>query len=209
MGNRSIPVRAIAASAVKLLAGALIATAAHADDPLAPIVNTLQGDRKKTCGDVPNGPATAQSFVYDKQLEAVAQAYARSGDAPPSPPGYLRTRYFKGRGDPQARAINSAYRAGAGQAISDCTIKHFGVGFVRNGERDVVTVAFGITAPAPAPTGRPKDTHRTKPGTSRPIGTVDPTGPDPAMQCKLEGVRCEWQMQPAVLENGECGCVRR
>jgi hypothetical protein len=135
-----------------MLVGTLTASAAHADDPLAPIINTLTRDRNKACHDAGDFPA----FHYDKKLEAIAQDYARSEKRPESPPaGYQTILPFLGAGDPEAQAINRAYQHGAGKAVGNCSFEmlFFGVGFVRHNDRtvDVVTIVFGLPQPSPPP----------------------------------------------------------
>ena len=155
--HREFPTQAVVAIAVTMLVGALTASAAHVDDPLAAIINTVKGDREKACHDT-TGLA---KFQYNQQLETVAQVYARSEVHPDTPPaGFQRTLSFLGSGDPQAQAINSAYRRGAGPAIGDCGNTQFGVGFKRWEDRsvDVVTIVLGVLTPPPSPTPTPTPT---------------------------------------------------
>jgi hypothetical protein len=121
----------------------------NADEPLDQIKAAVTRDRQRACG-------LTTGFValhYNKDLEAVAQAYARSENAPVSPPPNIRRiKSFLGAGDPEAQAINRAYQHGAGQAIGNCintgpfSIQEYGVGFVRHNDRsvDVVTIVFGL-----------------------------------------------------------------
>lgn len=152
MLNRPFPIRAVVAIAGTILFGSLAPPAASADDPLAPIIKTIREDRQKACHDV---GAVFGAFSYDKQLEATAQEFARTEKTPQPPAGYTAIRAFLGSGDPQAAAINSAYRRGAGQAIGNCANKYYGVGFVRHESRsvDVVTIVFGAPKPPPQPQG--------------------------------------------------------
>jgi hypothetical protein len=147
--RRPLSTRAVVAIAGTALAGALGAPAVSAD-PLAPIIKTIQRDRQAACHDV---GSVFGGFAYDKALEATAQKMARTERTPQAPAGYTGIRAFLGSGDPQAAAINSAYRRGAGQAIGNCANKHFGVGFVRHEDRsvDVVTIVFGAPKPPPSP----------------------------------------------------------
>jgi hypothetical protein len=142
----------------------LAAPIAHADPVLQPIIGTVQGDR---------GNTPCPQFNYSGDLEAAAQAYARSENMSDyiTVGNYKGTRAgFLGSGDPQAAAINSAYTRGAGNAISNCSFRDFGVGFVRHEDRsvDVVTIVFGEPA-APPPV--------TTPTTPPPVTT--PTPPPP------------------------------
>lgn len=141
-----------------VLAGTLAAPTAFADDPLAPIIQTIQTDRQKACHDVATAGQFAWGFVYNKDLEAVAQQFARSEKSPSAPARFQSVISFLGSGDPQAQAINNAYRRGAGQAIGNCNNKYYGVGFVRHEDRsvDVVTIVFGALRPNPPdPNARP------------------------------------------------------
>lgn len=150
MQHRPLPTRLAVAIAGTMLVGTLIAPTAYANDPLAPIINTVQQDREKGCHDV----FTFGSFHYDKKLEAIAQEYARKEKKPELPPaGYQTILPFLGAGDPEAQAINRAYQHGARKVIGNCSIAplYFGVGFVRHDDRsvDVVTIVFGIPNPSP------------------------------------------------------------
>ena len=116
----------------------------RAEAPLKPIADTVLRDRQRTCGDVDRG-----AFSRDRKLDEVAQRYARAENAHPPPQldGYGASIVaFLGTGDPQAQAINRAYRKGAGNAISNCAMKRFGVGFWRIDQRsvDFVTIVLGV-----------------------------------------------------------------
>jgi hypothetical protein len=132
--------------------GALTVPAAHADDPLAPIKRTVDKDRSKACA------GTFASLRYNGALEAIAQRYARSEKVPQVPPaGFQRLIPFLGAGDPQAQAINRAYRRGAGQRIGNCSDEiEYGVGFVKHDDRSVsvVTIVFGVLNPPPPGDGK-------------------------------------------------------
>jgi hypothetical protein len=130
---------AIAATFVgaSVLSGTLAAPTAHAS-PLDDIAATVKRDR----------PATCPPLIYNGDLQGIAQDYARNED----PAGvqttgnYNGTRVgFLGSGDPQARALTSAYERGAGGFLSKCDFTDFGVGFIRYDDRevDVVTIVFG------------------------------------------------------------------
>jgi hypothetical protein len=89
-----------------------------------------------------------------------------------------------GWGDPQAAAINDAYKKGAGALISDCSYTEFGVGFHRDdsSEYDSVSIVFGTPAKAAAPTsdaGPTSDPTLTPSPASRqcPAGSPTPTVP--------------------------------
>jgi hypothetical protein len=152
-----------------VLSGVLAMPLAHAD-PLDAIRSAVNGNRSATaCG----------ALTYSGALEGAAQAYARSENpVDGQPAGYNgRTLAFLGSGDPQADAINSAYKRGAGGLISNCDFTEFGVGFVRHEDRevDVVTIVFGAppkAAPVVVP-DTPKDTTVTCPAGS-PTATVVP-----------------------------------
>lgn len=163
----SFAIATVAGSALSLT----LAPIANADPNLQPIISAVQGDRGNTpCG----------QFAYNGDLEAAAQAYARSentGDIQQFG-NYRGTRLgFLGSGDPQAAAINSAYTRGAGGAISNCDLKDFGVGFIRHEDRsvDVVTIVFGTPAP---PQDAPKPaTHPCPPGGDMPANIPCPEAP--------------------------------
>lgn len=113
---------------------------AHADtEDLDSIAATVNADYARNCGG---------RLHNNRDLGAIAQAYARSENANDlNDQRYPGQRDgFKGSGDPMAAALTDAYKRGVGNAISNCTYKDFGVGFVRieNREVDVVTVVFGI-----------------------------------------------------------------
>src|SRR5882757_1273605 len=129
------------------LSGTLATPIANADDPLVPIIGTVNGDRSST---------RCTPFTYSPALEGAAQAYARSENPVDGQPGNYngRTLAFLGAGDPQAAATNSAYKRGAGPVISSCDYTEFGVGFIRYEDRsvDVVTIVFGVPAKVEPPT---------------------------------------------------------
>jgi len=155
----------MASVAAAMLGIAFIVPAAHADDPLAPIIRTVQKDRNNACVhyDPRSGPTfgSDKDFRYDKRLEAVAQAYARDEKIPNPPQGFRNILPFLGAGDPESQAINRAYQHGAGKAIGDCSLEHafYGVGFVRHNNRsvDVVTIVIGFLNPPPPP--QPPNEH--------------------------------------------------
>lgn len=155
---RPLPKWAVLTIMGTMLVGSSTVIAAEPDEALSPIVDTILRDRDKVCNDghllLTGDPATFphyRGFVYDKKLEAVAQAYARPPETKPaSPPvGYKSIEAFLGAGDPQAQAINRAYGNGARKAISNCAYRYYGVGFVRHEDRsvDVVTIVFGVRNP--------------------------------------------------------------
>jgi hypothetical protein len=142
----------IAMAMVFLGASMLSASAmpvAHADDPLGPIRAAVDGDRART---------GCPHFTYSSALEAIAQAKVRL-EAPAG--GYNgNTQVFYGFGDPQAAAINQAYKQGAGDAISNCNYTEFGVGFLREDNLgadgfDSVTIVLGTPATAKPPMTTP------------------------------------------------------
>jgi hypothetical protein len=118
------------------------------DDPRINIYNTVDKDLG----------AAGCNTAENRPLEDAAQAYAASENpADGRPANYNgKTAAFLGSGDPQAAAINSAYRNGAGAVIQHCQFSQYGVGFLRkdhgNGPVDVVTIVFGTPTPvAPKP----------------------------------------------------------
>jgi hypothetical protein len=152
------------AMAIFIGGASLLPPVASADDPLGPIRAPVDDDRART---------GCPSFTYSSALEAIAQAKARL-EAPAG--GYSgNTQLFYGFGDPQAAAINQAYKKGAGGAISNCDYTEFGVGFLREDNLgadgfDTVTIVFGTPA-------------TTKPPPSGPSPTSDPVlVPTPAVQ---------------------------
>jgi hypothetical protein len=171
----------IAMAMVFLGASMLSASAmpvARADDPLGPIRGAVNGDRSRTA---------CPAFTYSRVLEDAAQARARSevlaGFQPPAYNG--KTTDFTAIGDPQADAINKAYKLGAGAVISDCSYTEFGVGFFRSdlhASYDRVTIFFGTPATAKAPTSTPSATSDptlipTPASRQCPAGSPTPTVP--------------------------------
>lgn len=144
--HQLLPTRIIVPVAGAILVGAFTSVPVHAsDDPvLRPIIQAIERDRKNAC---PNSGILSG----DNKLEAIAQDYARSENPAKvlPPPGYNRVIPVLGSGDPQAQAINSAYKRGASPVISTCNEFAFGVGFVRHEDRkvDVVTIIFGELTP--------------------------------------------------------------
>jgi len=128
------------------LSGTLATPIANADDPLGPIRGTVNGDRSRTA---------CPAFIYSQVLEDLAQTAVRPGDARGGDlSGYHgKAKLIIGYGDPQAQAINEAYKSGAGGLISDCSYTDFGVGFQRNEnlETDSVSIVFGTPDKAAAP----------------------------------------------------------
>ena len=142
----SFPTRIIKPVAGAMLIGTLTSLPAHADDPLQPIIQTIERDRMNH-----HCPNNSGGLSGDKKLEALAQDYARHEDKVPKtpPPGYNRLLSFLGAGDPEAQAINRTYEHGARQIIGSCGEYAYGVGFVRHDDRsvDVVTIVFGELTP--------------------------------------------------------------
>ena len=117
----------------------------RAEAPLRPIADTILRDRQRGCGDASSG-----AFSRDPRLDEVAQKYARAENEKPAPQlnGYGASIVaFLGTGDPEAQAINYAYKKGAGKAIGDCALKRFGVGFFRIDQRSVDFVAIVLGKP--------------------------------------------------------------
>lgn len=117
----------------------------RAEAPLRPIADTILRDRQRGCGDVNSG-----AFSRDPRLDEVAQRYARAENQHPAPQlnGYGASIVaFLGTGDPEAQAINYAYKKGAGPAIGNCALKRFGVGFFRIDQRSVDFVAIVLGTP--------------------------------------------------------------
>ena len=161
-------------------AAALVMPVANADDPLAPIRGTVNGDRSRT---------TCPAFTYSRILEDAAQAAVRWQDPKPSLARYNgKTTSFSGLADPEAAAINLAYKRGAGDVISDCSYTEFGVGFFRHDQDlagstlDAVTIYFGtptpVKTPANAPSSASDPTLTPTPAVQQcPAGSPTPTVP--------------------------------
>jgi hypothetical protein len=147
---------------------------AHADDPLAPIRAAVNGDRSRTA---------CPALTYNGLLESAAQEAVRPGSL--SDGGLAtykgKTKATVGWGDPQAAAINTAYRNGASDLISNCEYTEFGVGFFRDerAEWDSVAIVFGApakAAPPPAATPTPDPVLTPIPATRQcPAGSPTPT----------------------------------
>ena len=174
---------ATSALAVALLSGTAVA---HADDPLAPIKNAVNGDRSRT---------VCPAFTYSRVLEDAAQRMVRysSLETWGTPAGYKgRTQSFYGFGDPEVQAISDAYRSGASALIGDCSYTEFGVGFIRFDDKDtdVVGIFFGAPDKVTTPAGTPSP-------------TADPTlVPTPAVQTCPAG-----SPTPTVPAFGTCAPV--
>ena len=156
-----------------LLSGTAATPIARADDPLAPIIAAVNGDRSRT---------RCPAYTYSHVLEDAAQKWARNGAyaVAGGKGGYDDTEVFDGSGDPQAAAINNAYKKGAGDWIGNCAYTEFGVGFLRDSstENDVVAILFGKPAPVdavPAPT--PATEPRPAPPLQCPVGSPTPNVP--------------------------------
>jgi hypothetical protein len=142
--SRASAMFAIAAAvAGSVLAAVVAAPIAHADS-LQNVIDAVNKDR---------AAAHCPQLTYNPVLQQAAEAYANSENTADSRPGNYNGQVFPylGSGDPQAAAINSAYRSGAGATLSLCKYTEFGVGFVRHEDRsvDVVTIVFGIPGPPP------------------------------------------------------------
>jgi hypothetical protein len=176
---------AIACVGASLLSGTLATPIANADDPLGPIRGTVNGDRSRTA---------CPAFNYSQELEDLAQTAVRPGDARGGDlSGYHgKAKLTTGWGDPQAAAINDAYKKGAGAVISDCSYTDFGVGFHRDdsSEYDSVSIVFGTpdkaaappaAAPAPDPILVPTPASRQCPaGSPTPtVGAFETCAPPP------------------------------
>jgi hypothetical protein len=209
------PVAIVMATAfvgASVLSGTLATPIANADDPLAPIRGTVNGDRSRTA---------CPAFTYSPVLEDLAQTAVRPGDTR----GGDLSRYngkaklSTGWGDPQAAAINDAYKNGAGPLISDCSYTEFGVGFHRNesSEYDSVSIVFGTpdkaaappaAAPAPDPTLVPTPASRQCPaGSPTPtVGAFETCAP-PTNQVSVSVVRGpQWTVNVTNAANiaGKC-----
>jgi hypothetical protein len=135
---------AILAFAAVLLTGQVLVgpPAAHAD-PLDPIRAAVNGARQGSpCG----------ALKYNIALEGEAQAAVgnRLPGVPPAGQYNGRVVTFRGFGDPQDQAIG-AMMGGAAGAIRDCSYTEFGVGFVRDEDKEDDTVAVALGAPPAAP----------------------------------------------------------
>jgi hypothetical protein len=130
-------VLASAVAGVCALSAAVTAPIAHAD-PLDNIAARVNGTRASN-GDC--APLHPDNRLYDN-----AEAYADTEDHDYTHnDNYKSTVGFLGSGDPQSKAIDSAYFKNAGVAIRDCKYTDFGVGFIRYDSRsvDVVTIVLG------------------------------------------------------------------
>ena len=124
---------------ISAAAAMMVAPTAHADDALTPIRTAVEGIR---------GHSNCPALNYRADLEGAAQGYARGGKI--SANGYPGTvKGFKSTGDPQAEAINNLLGDMSSYQFEplNCTYLDFGVGFLRVGETDTVTMALGIPDP--------------------------------------------------------------
>jgi hypothetical protein len=123
----------------------VVAPLAHAD-PLDGPRNAVQKAR---------ADSTCAPLNYNVDLEQAAQEFARNDKNASALqwPGYTGgdIQVFDGYGDPQSAAIDGML-SGAGGFVRDCRFKDYGVGFVRVGERDTVSLALGqgLTFPTSA-----------------------------------------------------------
>lgn len=152
--------------AASVFSGVLTMPTAHADDPLGPIRATVNGDRSRT---------GCPAYTYNAALEVAAQAYVRAAAGQGGYNG--KTRMFLGFGDPQAAAINDAYKGGAGELISNCEYTEFGVGFIRAEDVEIDTVAIIFGAPASAAAQAPPPPASPSPQVPCPAGSITPTVP--------------------------------
>jgi hypothetical protein len=173
-----------------VLSGVLAMPIAHAD-PLDAIRSAVNGNRAATA---------CPAYTYSSALEGAAQTYARSENVlDGQPAGYNgKTIAFLGSGDPQADAINSAYKRGAGGLIRNWDYTEFGVGFIRHEDRsvDVVTIVFGAPPKAAQPV-------------SCPDGSTVPAGQQcPAAVAAKPPITCpEGSPTPTVPADGTCAAV--
>jgi len=211
--RRSVSV-AVASAFVgaSLLSGTFAMPVANADDPLGPIRSAVNDDRSRTA---------CPAFIYSQVLEDLAQTAVRPGDARGGDlTGYHgKAKLIIGYGDPQAQAINEAYKSGAGGLISDCSYTDFGVGFQRNEnlETDSVSIVFGTpdkaaappaAAPAPDPILVPTPASRQCPaGSPTPtVGAFETCAP-PTNQVSVSVVRGpQWTVNVTNAANiaGKC-----
>ncbi|TRW78838.1 CAP domain-containing protein [Mycolicibacterium sp. 018/SC-01/001] len=139
-------VRAVVSSAVAATIMVATMATAHADDPLAPIRGTVNQERARTA---------CAPLAYNPALEAAAQQLVRA----PSAQAFQVTGYDGttvkswGYGDPEEKAITSAFANGAFQNVNNCSLAEYGVGFIRNEEfeEDTVAIVFGTPRAVPAP----------------------------------------------------------
>jgi hypothetical protein len=140
----TLAIRARAAASLAFAAGIALCTTgttpiAHADP--------FGGPAPPSSRCVPIRPAP---FDYNVDLENVAQQFARNDSYVKNVtwPGYTgdNIQLLDGYGDPQSAAIDGLM-SGAWGFVSDCRYKDYGVGFVRVGERDTVSLALGQGLP--------------------------------------------------------------
>ena len=158
-----------------------MAPLAQADDPLAPIIFTVNRDRQNNAPTCP--------LKYNQQLADIAFASAQLIPQSAEVIEEMKSRYngevqvFVGTGDPQAAATTSAYRNGAGPLVSNCDWTEFGVSFYRfeSEELDWVGIAFGKPVAVPQP---PDPGTGTEPGTGEVV-------PPPPVKCLPGGPKTE------------------
>jgi hypothetical protein len=122
-------------------------------DALSDQNGTITRDRTKYGGACPQ-------LTFNPTLESMAQAalaqfeggtssrYGENAGTPDASRYNGETRHFTGYGDPHAKALTNAYKAGAGSMLSNCGFTEFGSGFVRDegAEEDAVMIIFGKPA---------------------------------------------------------------
>lgn len=173
---------AILACAAVLLTGQVLVTApaAHAD-PLDPIRAAVNNARQGS----PCGP-----LKYNVALEGEAQAAVgnRAPGVPPAGQYNGKVSTFKAWNDPQAAAIGTLMSGAAGGAVRDCAYTEFGVGFIRDEDKEDDTVAVSLGAPpaapaAPAAPAPPVQCPQGSTSPTVPAGQQCTAAPKPDVQC--------------------------
>jgi hypothetical protein len=149
-------------------------------DTIADMRGTIARDRANAgCPDLKYNP-TLQDIAFgiaapipipQNQIDGMKAAYGGE------------VVYFKGTGDPYAKTLNNAYRAGGGGAIGDCSFTDFGVAFIRDEKYDVddygpdfIGLVFGKKAATTPPSGP---------------GAPKPEEPKPPVKCGPNDVETE------------------
>jgi hypothetical protein len=143
MTGRRASVSVVLAAAATIVVCALSATMA------TPVAQADPLDGPRNAIEHARADSTCSALNYNVDLENAAQQYARKKDTKlVSWPGYTggNIQLFYGTGDPQSAAIDGLL-SGAGGFVRDCRYKDYGVGFVRVGDFDVVSLALGEGVP--------------------------------------------------------------
>ncbi|MEH3142745.1 MAG: hypothetical protein PGN37_21765 [Mycobacterium kyogaense] len=158
----------LACAAVLLTGQVLVGTPAAHADPLDPIRAAVNNARQGS----PCGP-----LKYNIALEGEAQAAVgnRAPGVPPAGQYNGKVTLVTAYGDPQAAAIGALMGKEVNAALRDCSNTEFGVGFIRDEDKedDAVAVAIGAPPAAPAAPAAPAPA----PPVQCPPGSTSPTVP--------------------------------